>query len=84
LKRCFETGGVHLKDVSSFIIWNAAETRIASPKTQRSPQVIVAKDAPSGTTTIAAMRNDAQLTLLKPISAFLSLISPLIIAKKQT
>jgi hypothetical protein len=75
---------MNLKYVPSLFVWNAYETRIGSPKKQRPPQVIVAKDAPLGTTTVAAVGDDAQLTLLTAISAFGDSIPPRIITKNRT
>jgi hypothetical protein len=84
LERYFEAVGVHLKDISLLFVWDADETKIGSPKKQRPPQVSFARETPPGTTTVAAVRDDAQLTLFPTISAFGDLIPPLIIAKNQT
>jgi hypothetical protein len=58
------------------------ETGIGSPKKQRPPQVIVARDTSPGTTTLAAMRNDAQLTLFTGHLG--DSIPPLIMSENQT
>jgi hypothetical protein len=79
----FETVGVSLKDVPSFFLWNADETRIGSPKKQCPPNVIVARDTSPETTTLAALRDDAQLTTFMAISAIGDSIPPLIITKTK-
>jgi hypothetical protein len=84
LTRYFDVAAAHLNDVPSLFVWNADETRIGSPKKQHAPQVIVSTDTPPGITTVAAMRDDAQMTLLTAISAFGDSIPPLIISKNQT
>jgi hypothetical protein len=76
LERYFETVGAQLKNIASLFVWNADEARIGSPKKQCPQQVIVAKDTPPGTTTVAAVRNDAQLTVLTVTSAFGDSIPP--------
>jgi hypothetical protein len=64
-------------------VWNADETRIGSPEKQRPQQVIVAKDTPPRTITVAAVHDDVQLTLLTAIPAFGDSIPPLMITKNQ-
>jgi hypothetical protein len=78
-----ETVDVHLKDIPLLFVWNADETRIESWTKQRPSQVIVAKDTPLGTTTVAAVREDVQLTILTLISAFGDSVPPLIVSKNQ-
>jgi hypothetical protein len=73
-----------LKDIPSLFVWNPDETRIESPKKQGPPHVIIVKDTPPGTTTVAAVRDDAQLILLTAISVFSDSVPRLIITKNQT
>jgi hypothetical protein len=75
----FDDIATHLNGVPSLFVWNADATRIGSPKKQHAPQVIALMDTPPRTTTIAAMRDDAQMTLLTAILAFGDSIPPLII-----
>jgi hypothetical protein len=51
---------------------------------RRPSQVTIGQITPPGTTTVVAVRGDAQLTLLTAISAFADSIPPLIITKDQT
>jgi hypothetical protein len=77
----FETVVVHLKGVLSLFMWNADDTRTGSPKKRHPPHIIIAKDIPPGMTPVAAVGDDAQLTLFTAISAFGDSIPPLISAK---
>jgi hypothetical protein len=83
LERSFETIGVYLKDAPSLFVWNANETKMGSPKKRCPSQVIVVKGTPLGTTTMAAVRDDAPLTLLTAVALFGDSIPPLIITKNQ-
>jgi hypothetical protein len=84
LERHFKTAGAHLKKVPLLFLWNVDETRIGPPKKQRPPPVIVAKDTPPGTTSVAVVRDDAQLTRLTVISAFGGSVPLLTISKNKT
>jgi hypothetical protein len=83
LERYFETVGMHLRDVPSLFMWNVDETRIRSPKKERPPQVTAAKNTPPGKTSVAVVRDDAQLILLTAISAPGDSNPPRIISKNH-
>jgi membrane-anchored protein YejM (alkaline phosphatase superfamily) len=69
--------------VPSLFVWNADETRVRISKKHIVPDVIVAKQTPPGTVTIAEEHDDSQMTLLTGISAFGDSISRYSSAKQN-
>jgi hypothetical protein len=84
INQYFETLSVQIRSISSIFVWNADETRVGCPEKRFPPEVIVAISRKPGTLAIPEVRDNEQLTLLTPISAFGDSTHLLYISKLKT
>jgi hypothetical protein len=75
---------IQLQNVPSLFVWNTDETRIGISKKDIAPDVIVAKQTPRGTVTIAEENDESQMRFLTGISAYGGSIPPLFIIKSKS
>jgi hypothetical protein len=84
LNRCVDAVAIQLQNVPLLFAWNADETQVGISKKYIATDVIVAKQIPPGTVTIAEEHDGSQMTLLTGISPFGDPIPPLFTRKNKT